>query len=100
MSAGADLITAERKRQEFEEGYDTEHDRIEHGGWELVSAAASYLLNKSGLVALPGEVVGDVPPASWPWESRFWKPTPDDRIRELTKAGALIAAEIDRLLQE
>ena len=27
------------------------------------------------------------------------KPTPDDRIRELTKAGALIAAEIDRLLR-
>ncbi|MEM5768085.1 MAG: hypothetical protein AAGU23_06610 [Bacillota bacterium] len=25
------------------------------------------------------------------------KPTPDDRIRELKKAGALIAAEIDRL---
>jgi hypothetical protein len=27
----------------------------------------------------------------------WWKPTPSDRIRELTKAGALIAAEIDRL---
>jgi len=26
-----------------------------------------------------------------------WKPTPDDRVRELVKAGALIAAEIDRL---
>jgi hypothetical protein len=25
-----------------------------------------------------------------------WKPTPKDRIRELGKAGALIAAEIDR----
>jgi hypothetical protein len=26
-----------------------------------------------------------------------WKPTPGNRIRELEKAGALIAAEIDRL---
>jgi hypothetical protein len=28
-----------------------------------------------------------------------WKPSPDDRFRELVKAGALIAAEIDRLLR-
>jgi hypothetical protein len=36
-------------------------------------------------------------PGWWPWAERFWKPTPDDRVRELVKAGALIAAEIDRL---
>ena len=30
-------------------------------------------------------------------EVEGWKPTPDDRIKELAKAGALIAAEIDRL---
>ena len=34
----------------------------------------------------------------WPWNVVWWKPTPDDRIRELAKAGALIAAEIDRLI--
>ncbi len=45
---------------------------------------------------------------NWPWDPKWWKPlyndeedqTPDEidnRIRELTKAGALIAAEIDRL---
>lgn len=33
----------------------------------------------------------------WPFSQEWWKPTPDDRIRELAKAGALIAAEIDRL---
>ena len=33
----------------------------------------------------------------WPWEANWWKPTPEDRIKELAKAGALIAAEIDRL---
>jgi hypothetical protein len=31
----------------------------------------------------------------WPWDESWWKP--GDRIRELAKAGALIAAEIDRL---
>lgn len=35
----------------------------------------------------------------WPytWAEKWWKPSPGDRIRELEKAGALIAAEIDRL---
>lgn len=35
----------------------------------------------------------------WPWEHRWYKPTPEDRVRELTKAGALIAAAIDDLLR-
>jgi hypothetical protein len=33
----------------------------------------------------------------WPWEASWWKPSQTDRIKELAKAGALIAAEIDRL---
>jgi len=40
-----------------------------------------------------------VPPI-WPWEKSWWKPTPNDRVKELVKAGALIAAEIDRLLEQ
>lgn len=35
----------------------------------------------------------------WPQDWSF-KPTRDDRIRELVKAGALVAAEIDRLGRE
>jgi gamma-glutamylcyclotransferase (GGCT)/AIG2-like uncharacterized protein YtfP len=35
----------------------------------------------------------------WPWDESAFKPSPDNRIKELTKAGALIAAEIDRLLR-
>lgn len=30
----------------------------------------------------------------WPWSREAWKPT-GDRVRDLTKAGALIAAAID-----
>jgi hypothetical protein len=33
----------------------------------------------------------------WPFYCVQFKPSPDNRIRELEKAGALIAAEIDRL---
>lgn len=67
---------------------------INHAGWnppsdngELAIAAACY--------ARAHNV--DEPPAEWPWPKGWWKPAPDDRIRELAKAGALIAAEIDRI---
>jgi hypothetical protein len=33
----------------------------------------------------------------WPWDRAWWKPSPNNRIRDMEKAGALIAAEIDRL---
>jgi hypothetical protein len=36
-------------------------------------------------------------PCGWPWDAEWFRPVPKDRIRELVKAGALIAAEIDRL---
>ena len=36
----------------------------------------------------------------FPFEDHWWRPTPNDRIRELVKAGALVAAEIDRLEAE
>ena len=35
-------------------------------------------------------------PECWPWDHEWWKPS-DDPVRNLVKAGALIAAEIDRL---
>jgi hypothetical protein len=88
---GAALIAAERQRQIDVEGWTPEHD-TEHDDHDLVFAAACYVtpdyarfLTNSGI------------PADWPWEPSAWKPTPDDRVRELVKAGALIAAEIDRL---
>ena len=34
-------------------------------------------------------------PDDWPWSDKWWKPK--DKIRDLVRAGALIAAEIDRL---
>ena len=35
-------------------------------------------------------------PNEWPWENKWWKPCPDDRVRELTKAGALFKAQMER----
>lgn len=83
---GAALIAAERERQIAEEGWTPEHDDG-HDESELAIAAACY--------AVP-EYMRTSHHLRWPWDG-YWKPTPDDRERELVKAGALIAADIDRL---
>ena len=90
MTVGSHLIGIERSRQIMKEGWTADHD-TQHDGQELTYAAAAYLLAHEKPVTAQG---------LWPWEQRYWKPTPNDRIRELTKAGALIAAEIDRMLYD
>jgi hypothetical protein len=88
---GVSRIAAERRRQVEREGYDTAHDDT-HNGEELARCAALYALpSYSRLLHQDGVPVG------WPFDCCDWKP--GDRIRELEKAGALIAAEIDRLLR-
>lgn len=86
---GAALIAAERERQVSDEKWSSSHDD-EHDSGQLATAAGCYIF--SGLAGFAG--------AHWPWMWSWWKPTPGDRVRELTKAGALIAAEIDRLQRE
>lgn len=100
---GTELITAERQRQITAEGYTAEHD--EGHADELAHAAACYALAE---YRRDSEVDGPTlrrirvtaSPPHWPWDNEWWKPTPDDRIRELVKAGALIAAAIDSLRAE
>ena len=86
--SGAELITAERKRQIEEEWYDAEHD--DGRSEQLTDAAIAYALASEGA---PGHGLNGF----WPWADAAWKPTPDDHRRELVKAGALIAAAIDAL---
>ena len=89
---GAELIAAERRRQVGDEGWTPGHDD-EHDNESLAMAAVCYA--RRGIYR-PED--GSAP-AMWPWSEEWWKPSPDDRVRELVKAGALIAAEIDRLLR-
>lgn len=102
---GVVLIAEERGRQIAEHGYTLEHDtdtyREKPG--QLNMAAVCYTT-----MAASGDetrdILRDVTPRFWPWDGQFWKPgsdnTHDSRIKELVKAGALLAAEIDRLLRE
>ncbi len=85
--SGIDLIREERQRQMIEEGWTADHDD-EHDTHELAKAAMAYISQARG-----AWLVAD---AYWPWDESWWKPS-DDPIRNLVKAGALIAAEIDRL---
>ena len=88
-SSGANMIRVEMDRQIYQEGYTREHD-AEHSGEELLTAAICY--------AQPKILKSWDTPDSWPWDVNLWKPT--EQITDLVKAGALIAAEIDRLLRE
>lgn len=96
---GIELIAAERKRQIEQEGWTPEHDDGHFDG-ELAQAAACYALPKQTRNGyLLNRMVWEF---FWPWDSEWWKPATNSRgrIKELTKAGALIAAEIDRLQRE
>lgn len=103
---GAELIAKERERQITEEKWTADRDDL-HTADQLAWAAATY--------ALPGRknvIVGQrcneklkvnviVPPDFfWPFGKDWYKPDKEDRIRELVKAGSLIAAEIDRLIRK
>jgi hypothetical protein len=100
---GAELIAAERRRQVDVEGYTVEHDVVHESNGELATAAWAYLAD----LVTDGDIDHHEEPEGWPWPAEWrpagatsmhpsWKPTPDDPIRQLVKAGALIAAEIDR----
>lgn len=90
---GIELIAAERQRQVSVEGWTPEHDDLHIMG-ELPCASACY-----AMAVIDGDIA-DIEPfdfnAWWPWHPDWWKPSPDP-IRNLVKAGALVAAEIDRL---
>ena len=100
---GIELIAEERERQ-VEKGFDEAHDCL-HESSELAWAACYYaipcmLSDKCGC----GSLIMVTPEALFAqtgWSSLWAKRKGfDDRIRDLVKAGALIAAEIDRLHNE
>jgi hypothetical protein len=114
MKSGAQLIAAERTRQLAVEGWDAAHDDGHRNG-EIACAAIAYAFPMHAL-AFAGSngkdmqtVVSVGPLTFWPWAAVDFKPANPDgevrtkeqriegQIRNLVKAGALIAAEIDRL---
>lgn len=108
MKTGLELITAERERQISKEGFALEHDDC-HTDGSLALVAALYAtpqplftmsVSDDRKNAEPGyrglTIEADDP---WPceWEKEWDKREKHGRLRQLTIAGALIAAELDRL---
>ena len=122
------MIAAERNRQIKEEGYSADMDD-KHTCGDLADAAAIYAMSPDYRKLPLANDIGfkDVKPFTeknedgtifgfiWPCNLKYYKPAqyktdtntsvPETevninlRIRELAKAGALIAAEIDRLFR-
>lgn len=93
--SGAEMIAAERSRQIEVEGWTPVHDD-QHTLAEMSLAGLSYTSVAASQVRLGEGCLKDKLPTYWPWAQEWWKPT-GDPVRNLAKAGALIAAEIDRL---
>lgn len=108
--SGAQRIVDERQRQLVDEGHTPQHDDRYRKG-QLAAAAACYAcpVQLFTMVQRAGSVEFVDP---WPWDDEYDKrprvrgavdrgsQTLEGRVRELEKAGALVAAEIDRLLRE
>lgn len=88
---GCAMICRERHRVKEEEGFGPKHDD-RHSNDELAMAALSYTTPPIHRPDAENHV-----PNIWPFEKEWYKPTPNNRVRELEKAGQFIAAEIDRL---
>jgi hypothetical protein len=95
---GIELIAEERQRQQDigpkGEAWDSSHDD-QHDEGELLKAALCYIRFALASLKLKGHKRKLSPPPDWPWEREWWKP--HENQSDLARAGALIAAEIDRL---
>lgn len=89
--SGAERIKQERLRQIEQEGWTPEHDDAHEPG-TLTVAALHYAAETVGQLTGDETTVNQ----AWPWDDKWWKPAKDP-VRNLEKAGALIAAEIDRI---
>lgn len=84
LLSGVEMIANERARQVYREGWTPEHDDT-HANGEMAWAAVCY--------AAPKPLEND----PWPWSDEWDKRMKHNRMRQLQIAGALIAAELDRL---
>ncbi len=86
MKTGIEQISEERAKQINKYGYTLYHD-ANYNNKQLLLAALSYLKTAVG-----GE---EAQMLNWPWEDKYFKD--EGYVENLKKAGALIAAELDRL---
>lgn len=127
IKSGVELIAEERQRQIEKEGWTNLHDSEYHASMQLSGAAGCYIANAINKfyeedIKRHGEkarfqykydaeldfLVNDGDRGDrrlskggwkdgWPWGEEWDKRKKHDKLRSLVIAGALVAAEIDRL---
>jgi len=97
VSTGIELITQERKEQLTKHGRTVELDVEQNNEGQLTDAASVLTMNvPEGLMGTYLQSQGETPPVGWDsdaWNKMIRKPYKE----RLVIAGALIAAEIDRI---
>ena len=112
MKTGIELITEEREEQLKKHGFDKEHDK-EHTNdslsWNASVLASPYVLYTKHKLANGIHFMKATIDNHWKLPNQNYKPhgsnviidncelSGKERIKQLTVAGALIAAEIDRI---
>ena len=86
FSMGVEAIRKERSRQVSKEGFDAKHD-MDHKPEDFARAAIAYLYSSIGEDEKAQE--------EWPFDKDFFKPKDD--VRDIERAGALVAAGLDML---
>lgn len=89
MKTGAELIQDERLEQQVKHGYDSYHDSAINSDGQLVDAA-TIIANIETMTIHDWREIG--------WnDDRYYHIKKKSKVEQLAIAGALIAAEIDRL---
>lgn len=96
--SGIDLIAEKHRTNREHKGYTPEHDDT-HANAELLGAAMCYLECADLQLTLGDLELAKERDDRWPFEADAWKPN-NDPLRNLVHAGALIAAEIERLQRQ
>lgn len=91
MKTGIEQIGDERLKQIKKYGYTLYHD-AGYNNKHLLMAALAYLKTAIGAEEILTE---SRPMEDWPWDVKYFKD--EGYVENLKKAGALIAAELDRL---
>jgi len=97
---GIELIAQERRSQVLDHGYTDVHDDqyakglLAFGGAAYATYAALQMPSHRANVT-PVDPINDL----WPFAISSFKPG-DDELKNLAKAGAMIAAEMDKIIRE
>lgn len=86
MKTPIELIAAEQSKNKAL-GLNLKSEEFSHG--QLAFAAAAYLTYVGRVIV----------PMYWPWATSNWQPS-KDRLENLARAGALVIAEMERVMLE